>query len=538
MEMRPYQKEAVDTIYKGWPEYPRQILSSFTGSGKTYMGSELAKRELIGGGSVLWLCNRNELVRQAVGALTAACGLEPEVDRAESRSENGVLVVGSVPSMINRLGDQPYTMVVADECHFLPSDSYSRVVSHYVGQPSAINEGGTAKAKLLGLSATPGREDKKELGIWFDRIGYQYGIPEGIRDQWIPPIKYERLDVAIDMEGVKTVDGEFDASQVAARVHPVFEKVVKVLAEKLKGNHKTLIFVPLVEQSKLLASRLEQEGIKVRHVDGETDDIEHILDNFRTSGSDEVSAVNCLVNSQLLSFGTDLPNIDTLVFLKPVKSKVWYQQALGRGLRVWEGKEYLRVLDFVWLSTKGELMTPFTLTVGAEAAAEAEKLSKENPDISYGEAVSQGEAVTVQRSFIAELELAILQARNMKAKFPVLMDAKMYAFLAGDQPLAQYEPGFGWERNKPSVRQLQALERFRIDPRTVPSMGFANRLINKLVAMKTGNRPTAKQLYWLARIGVKEGWRYSRELADQMIEQQKAKWQEAKERRQYWASQR
>lgn len=539
MELRKYQTEAVETIDGGWPLYPRQILTSFTGSGKTLMGSVLAHKEINAGGRVLWLCNRSELVRQAVDALEEEAEAAVGVEQAEQKSEGEPVVVGCVPSMVRRLGDQGFTMVIADECHFLPSESYSRVVNHYVGLPNEINNGVfPARAKLLGLTATPGREDKKELGIYFDRIGYQYGIPEGIRDQWIPPIRYERLDVAIDVDGVRTVEGEFDANQLAERLHPVFEEVVKVLADKLKSGHKTIIFVPLIEQSKILAGRLAERGIHAIHVDGGTPDVDRILDNFRVTEPKSEGSVDCLVNSQLVSFGVDLPCTDTLVFLKPVKSKVWYQQALGRGIRMYPGKEYLRVLDFVWLSAKGELMTPFSLTVGAHAAEEAERIAKENPEVGYAEAVEQATAMVEHRSYIAEFEHAILVARNKKERFPVLLDARMYAVLSGDKELALYEPGFGWERGKPTEKQLAALDRFKIDRRTVETQGYASKLLGRLIVMKNSNKPTAKGLYWLARMGVADPWKYSREEADRMIQEQKEQWAAARERRQLWSAQR
>src|SRR4029453_12553515 len=105
MTPRPYQVEAIETIDSGWALFPRQILTSDTGSGKTYMGSVLAANEGRRGGRVLWLCNRNELVRQAVGALEEVTEAAVGVEQAEQKSEGEPVVGGCGPCRVRRLGD-------------------------------------------------------------------------------------------------------------------------------------------------------------------------------------------------------------------------------------------------------------------------------------------------------------------------------------------------------------------------------------------------------------------------------------------------
>lgn len=152
MELRPYQQEAVDAVFREWGSVQSTLLVLPTGTGKTICFSAITKRIADSGGKVLILAHRGELLEQAKDKLKTGVALESELEKADAyASLDARVVVGSVQTMyreerLSRYATDHFDAVIVDEAHHAVTDTYRRIFDHFSG------------AKLLGVTATPKKE--------------------------------------------------------------------------------------------------------------------------------------------------------------------------------------------------------------------------------------------------------------------------------------------------------------------------------------------------------------------------------------------
>ena len=181
VELRPYQETARQSIEGEWSQGRRRTLLVLpTGCGKTIVFCTVAKDEVDAGGRVLILAHRGELLQQAADKLSAATGLGCAVEKADETSMGSWfrVTVGSVQSMMRpkRLQRFPadwFDAIIVDEAHHCLSDSYQAVLSHF------------ESAKVLGVTATTDRGDKRNLGQYFESVAYEYTLPTAIREGYL-----------------------------------------------------------------------------------------------------------------------------------------------------------------------------------------------------------------------------------------------------------------------------------------------------------------------------------------------------------------
>ncbi|VUX15440.1 type I restriction enzyme EcoKI subunit R [Streptococcus pasteurianus] len=170
MKLRKYQEEAREAVQQEWEESrKRTLLVLPTGCGKTIVFSKIIEDRVRKGERVLVLAHRSELLEQASDKLKTATGLGTALEKAESTSIGSWfrVVVGSVQTMQRekRLSQFPpdyFDTIVIDEAHHAISDGYQRVLQHFEDDD------------VLGVTATPDRGDKKNLGKFFDSLAYEY----------------------------------------------------------------------------------------------------------------------------------------------------------------------------------------------------------------------------------------------------------------------------------------------------------------------------------------------------------------------------
>ena len=173
MQMRPYQQAAREAVHKEWDEgRKRTLLVLPTGCGKTIVFAKIAEDEVRSGGKVLILAHRGELLQQAADKLERTSGLKCAVEKAEQTclGEWYRVVVGSVQTLMRqkRLDQFPsdyFQTIIIDEAHHSTSDSYQVILNHF------------HTANVLGVTATPDRGDKQNLGKVFDSLAYEYTLP-------------------------------------------------------------------------------------------------------------------------------------------------------------------------------------------------------------------------------------------------------------------------------------------------------------------------------------------------------------------------
>lgn len=226
MELRPYQQAAREAIEREWEGgRARTLLVLPTGCGKTVVFCTVAKDVVDAGGRVLILAHRGELLQQAADKLRAATGLGCSVERAEETSAGSWyrVTVGSVqtlmrPKRLARFAPDHFDAIVVDEAHHALSDSYQQVLGHFPG------------AKVLGVTATADRGDKRDLGQYFESVAYEYTLPTAIREGYLCPIRAETVPVAIDLAGVKVSSGDFAAGDLGTALDPYLGRIADEMA--------------------------------------------------------------------------------------------------------------------------------------------------------------------------------------------------------------------------------------------------------------------------------------------------------------------
>ena len=380
---RYYQDIAIERVLAAVGAGQKRILLTLaTGTGKTFIAFQIAWKlfksrwnltgEPTRSPRILFLADRNILANQAFNAFSAF----PEdalvrISPDQIRKKGGVPTNGSVfftifqtfmtgPEVDGKptpvFGDYPpdfFDFIIIDECHRGGSNDESnwRGIMEYF-----------SPAVQLGLTATPKRQENADTYGYFGEPVFVYSLKDGINDGYLTPFKVKQISTTLD-EYVYTpddavVEGEVEAGRRYGesdfnRVIEIPErekKRVEIFMSQLDQNEKTLVFC--ATQAHALAVRDYINQIKrsqdpnychrVTAEDGELGE-QHLRD-FQDN---EKSIPTVLTTSQKLSTGVDARNIRNIVLLRPVNSMIEFKQIIGRGTRLFDGKDYFTIFDFV-----------------------------------------------------------------------------------------------------------------------------------------------------------------------------------------------
>ncbi|MDD4431717.1 MAG: DEAD/DEAH box helicase, partial [Bacteroidales bacterium] len=344
MELRPYQEAAKVAIQQEWQKGNKKTLLVLpTGTGKTIVFSKLTEDCVRDGERVLILAHRGELLDQAADKMAKVTGLGCAVEKAESTCLDSWfrVVVGSVQSLmresrLDQFSTNFFNTIIVDEAHHCISDSYQRVLNHF------------DQAKVLGVTATPDRGDMRNLGQYFESLAYEYTLPKAIKEGYLSPIKAQTIPLKLDLTGVGMQSGDFKAGDLGTALDPYLYQIAEEMA-KVCMDRKTVVFLPLIKTSQKFRDILESKGFAASEVNGDSKDRAEILADF------DAGKYNVLCNSMLLTEGWDCPSVDCIVVLRPTKIRSLYCQMVGRGTRLYPGKDDLLLLDFLWHTERHEL---------------------------------------------------------------------------------------------------------------------------------------------------------------------------------------
>lgn len=504
MKLRPYQAKAADAVMNSFKEHDRVLLVLPTGCGKTIVFSEIARRIMSKGGKVLIVAHREELLDQAQAKAWKMTGLVASVERAASHADpSSLLVVASVQTLgrderLNEYRPDHFALIIIDEAHHCTAAGYKKIVGYFTG------------AKVLGVTATPDRSDKKEITEVFQAQAFEYTMIEAVRDGYLVNPIAEMCPVGIDLSSARVSHGDYEAADAAKAIEPVLSEVADTIAQKCRLR-RTVVFLPLVKISQAFAQMLRDRGMTAAEVNGESQDRAQVLADF-SAGRYQV-----LCNSMLLTEGWDCPAVDCIVVLRPTKSRALYVQMVGRGMRLSPetGKKDLLILDFLWLTGKHLLCRPSSLFASTDEEAKRmdEAVEKGNGAVDLIPAQER-----VQRDILAERSKALMEEmakqRRKKAK---LVNPLLFASAIEDFELADYEPVFEWEKEKPTEKQIAALERFGIDAELIDSKGLASKMLDCLIQRR--GRASPKQIRKLQQYGFVNVASWSLDQASAMLTQ-------------------
>jgi superfamily II DNA or RNA helicase/HKD family nuclease len=354
-DLRPYdfQQEILDRLdaERKVQGRDRHLVVAATGTGKTMIAAfdyrHWSREEAGAGGSrlrLLFVAHREELLQQSLATF-----------RAVLRDHNfGDLLVGgkrpesydhlfvSIQSynsqkLAEQFAPDHFAYVVVDEFHHAAAPSYVRLLGHV--RPRV----------LLGLTATPERSDSLDvLGHFGGHFSAQIRLPDAINRKLLSPFQYFGVTDPVDLRGLQWQRGGYRTDELDrvftgndARAALVIQKVMDILLEPRQA--RGLGFCVSVAHAQYMAAKFNQNGILADSLSGESDrkHREEVQGRLRRR------EINFLFVVDLYNEGVDIPEVDAVLFLRPTESLTVFLQQLGRGLRLYEDKDCLTVLDFI-----------------------------------------------------------------------------------------------------------------------------------------------------------------------------------------------
>ncbi len=396
-QLRYYQEIAVkNTLEALANNQDRILLTLATGTGKTAIAFQIAwklfqtrwnlKRDGSRRPRILFLADRNILANQAYNSFSSF----PE-DALVRISPKEISKKGSVPINGNIFFTifQSFMTVRADlsvcpdgaksgeqidsplQYNFgaYPADYFDFIIIDECHRGGANDEGNWRKileyfapAVQLGLTATPKRKDNVDTYKYFGEPVYIYSLKEGINDGFLTPFKVKRIQTTLDdyifTSDDYLIEGEIEEGKLYTE--PDFNKIIEIKAREDKRvqifmddanqNEKAIIFCATQEHAAAVRDLVNQYKkstspnycVRVTANDGEIG--EQFLREFQDN---EKSTPTILTTSQKLSTGVDALNIRNVVLMRPVNSMIEFKQIVGRGTRLFEGKEFFTIYDFV-----------------------------------------------------------------------------------------------------------------------------------------------------------------------------------------------
>jgi superfamily II DNA or RNA helicase len=378
MELRYYQKEAIDAVLNEFllVGHNSTLLEMATGCGKTIIFAELIKHFIKGGNrKVLVLAHREELIQQAVDKITYATGLtwfDIQVEMGKNYAPIiSPVVVASVQSLkghrLKYFPPEHFGLVIVDEAHHSVANNYVKILRHFTG------------AKILGVSATLDRLDKKGLGELYDSIAYTYEITDGIRDGFLAPIRSRMVVIkSLDTSDLRTTMGDFRESDLEKQLinRPSLWETANPIIE-LSGDRRTLVFGVSIAHARDLAQVINSAKPNSADFLSSEDSPER---RHRVLKSFKEGKIQYLCNCLLFTEGIDLPFVSCVACARPTQSRALYSQMVGRGTRIHPGKEDLLVIDFTDNAHNHKLICSVDVLDGALSEKERSNAKRKMED--------------------------------------------------------------------------------------------------------------------------------------------------------------
>lgn len=498
--LRPYQLEAAGAIEERWATDRATLLVMATGTGKTTVFGEVARRELARGRRVLVLAHRDELIRQAASRMESMCGVRAGIEKAVERyGYDTPLCVASVQTLqgrrLNALRPGWFDLVIVDEAHHSVSDSYRAIMDRVGG-------------RLLGVTATADRADRRGLAEIYDSIAYEYPLPRAVKEGYLAPIRAKCLPLRMDLTGVKVSHGDYQAGDLGDALEPYLDEIAAAMASECRGR-RTVAFLPLVSTAEKMAAALGAAGMRAASVSG----YDPTEERRAKVAAFEAGEVDVLCNSMLLTEGWDCPSVDCIVVLRPTRSRPLYTQMVGRGTRLAPGKDHLLLLDFLWMTERHDLCRPASLLgVEPDVAARMQQAAEAGGESDLMDAADAAESeVAAEREAALARELEAMKRRKQK-----LVDPLQFAMSIQDMDLIGYRPAFRWEFDKATPKQVKLLEGAGIDAHDM-TKGQATKLIASVQMRRSAGLATPKQVRCLERYGFRHVGTWSKDAANAMI---------------------
>lgn len=342
-----YQKEILEKLYveRNTHNRFRNLIVAATGTGKTVISAFDYKNFRLNNKSskLLFIAHRKEILEQSLTKFRGVLkdnnfgqlwvdGLEPT---------NNEYVFASIQTLNNRfktikISPDYYDYIILDEAHHVSASTYRPFINYF--KPKV----------LLGLTATPERMDNENiLEDFCNRIAAEIRLPEAMNKKLLCPFQYFGISDSIDLHNVSWANGKYVASELSSIYTKNEIRVGEIISNLYKYTNdindvQALGFCVTVEHAIFMTEKFNLAGLKAVYLTGKnSSERERIKESFTKK------EFNYLFVVDIFNEGVDMPEIDTILFLRPTESLTVFLQQLGRGLRLADGKDCLTVLDFV-----------------------------------------------------------------------------------------------------------------------------------------------------------------------------------------------
>jgi len=349
MELRAYQKEAVEAVYRHLREHDDNLCVVIpTGGGKTPVMATICRDAVQQwNGRVLVLAHVKELLEQTAGTLSR---LAPDLPMGlysaglRRRDTGYAITVAGIQSVWKRACDlDAFDLVIIDEAHMIPPEG-DGMYQTFLAEAKVVNP----HVRTIGFTATPYRMSSGSICTpdhFLNAICYEIGIRELIVQGYLCPLRTKTGSEKGDWSALHVRGGEYVAGEVEAMMDTdrLVRSACAEIIEHTKGRKTCLVFASGIQHG-LHVQRVLQEdhGVRCGFICGDTPTAERdaTIREFREG------RLPYLANVNVLTMGFDAPNVDCIAMLRPTLSPGLYYQMVGRGFRTHPGKVDCRVLDF------------------------------------------------------------------------------------------------------------------------------------------------------------------------------------------------
>jgi superfamily II DNA or RNA helicase/uncharacterized protein (DUF3820 family) len=392
---RPYQTHAVTNVLADFQDHDSVLLAMPTGTGKTEVFVQLMQTWRAG--RCMVICPMNQLIDQAANKIKARTQIYPAVEQAGRWSQEGGFhalrndfVVASKQSLCSvrkTTGKRRYErfsdigLVIVDEAHLSVTPEYRDLLKFFRQRG----------AKILGVTATPERADKKALGAMYDKVSYSYAILDAVNDGWLVNSRCLQVEIkSLDLSKVGSSGSGATRDFITRELNSELEKEstiaeIALVTHRETQHLKTVVFCSSITEAQLVSERLQdRHGLAAKYVCSMPERMtinngnrEQVLQEF------EDGSCTHLCNVGILTTGWDCPDLQAIVMARPTRSKPLYTQIYGRGTRPLPGivdahstaedrkaaiansaKRFFKVVDLVDNSARHEIATSWDIFGG------------------------------------------------------------------------------------------------------------------------------------------------------------------------------
>ena len=331
----------------------RALLLSSTGTGKS-LASAFMLREM-GTKRALFVVHREQIAKQTMKSYKRVFGSSRTYGLLSGNSREfgsdflfATMQMLSKEDILSHYSPEDFDVIILDECHHVGAESYQKIMRYF-------------KPKFwLGMTASPDTNQYDIYSIFDHHIAYEIRLQQALEEDLLCPFHYFGItDLEINGEVFDDNAGVKNFSNLIsdARVDYVIDKAnyYGFSGDRVKG----LIFCSRKDEAKELSNKFNERGLRTEVLTGEdTQERRESVIARLTNDEDGEDQLDYIFTVDIFNEGVDIPEINQVIMLRPTQSPVVFIQQLGRGLRKYEGKEYVVILDFI-----GNYMNNFMIPI-------------------------------------------------------------------------------------------------------------------------------------------------------------------------------